>query len=128
MKFEVVNDNVMEIWIGDPCYIIDDWSAFCEAVVDRVHETGEGVFVKTPAGTMFVISTAYGDGNYSVKQAGKTVGHIGVDAGLICAMPKMMALSFSDDLHLGLIVVDRFEPRGKNHNMKTGSVKVNTNG
>lgn len=81
-------------WIGDPCYVVPDyqWSPFLE--ISEYGGTGETVF---EGYTMFVFSTAYGDGTYQLsnRKTGEDLFACGVDAGMLSIIP----LEFVEKFH-----------------------------
>lgn len=95
------------IWIGDPCYIIKDWSKF----LDVLWKDGdsEGI-INTPHGEVFVFQTAYGDGEYPVYRDNKVIGRCGVDAGLLSVMyletAEKIRRNKKEVRRLGVIVQD----------------------
>jgi hypothetical protein len=70
-----------EYYIGDPCYVIDDWNAFCQIWFSM----DEGV-MDFDGHDMCVFSTQYGDGCFEASDG--TL--LGVDAGLIAAVPMVL--------------------------------------
>ena len=93
-----------EYYIGDPCYVIhdDEWMPFLEANGlldnDGFHPACE--YHDKPC---FVSSTMYGDGTYPVWGP---VGQkpIGVDAGLLSAVPSDLVADRGEAERLGFFV------------------------
>lgn len=50
-----------------------------------------GAVIETKHGPAYVCGTAYGDGCYEVKVAGRCVGRAGVDAGMLSVIPLATA-------------------------------------
>ncbi len=105
------NNNTKEMWVGDPCYIIEDyeWPSVLdatlyfnlfpswEAMSKGNHEYNpkdkqNGVFTLNLDGTRgitcAVSTTAYGDGCYPDDEGR----HYGVDAGMLGIFPARYAL------------------------------------
>ncbi len=68
-------------YIGDPCYVIDDWTTFC----DVWFQQDPGVF-DFDGHDICVFETQWGDGIYEASDGSM----LGVDAGLIGAIPAVL--------------------------------------
>ena len=101
-------NNTKEMWVGDPCYIIDDdqWADVLdytryfnlfpsrEAMSKEHREYNprneqHGVFTLKDGVTCAVSTTAYGDGCYPDDEGR----HYGVDAGMLGIFPAEYALT-----------------------------------
>lgn len=101
-------------WVGDPCYVYPDaeCSDFCRKI-NLDANTGNGM-VQTYNGVDFaVIGTAYGDRCCTLKDGGKAVGSMGVDAGLLSVIPVDLAETWDQwDENKGLGVIIEVEEDG----------------
>jgi hypothetical protein len=84
-----------EVWVGDPCYVMDDWDNFCEKLFavekeNKGYSDRDGVKMVTDKGSFFVCGTNCGDGVFPVKAHGYQKGTVGVDAGLLSIIPMEM--------------------------------------
>ena len=70
-------------YIGDPCYVIEDWDEFLAAFWAMKEE--EGIF-DYDVGTCCVLRTLWGDGSFPCSDGSM----LGVDAGLIGAVPLIL--------------------------------------
>ncbi len=68
-------------YIGDLCYAIEDWDAFCKLTI----KGNECIYGEFPwkTGKMWLHGTAYGDGCFADQEGNE----YGVDAGLIGVLP-----------------------------------------
>lgn len=84
-------------YIGDPCYFWPNdpngktmgWGDF----VDLFYRyQGGALQISTDVGffTMWAENTAYGDGEYTVRDGRTVLGDVGVDAGMIAVIPAEM--------------------------------------
>lgn len=86
------------VWFGDPCYVVPDdlWSHFCDQMFacEKEHELKRhyiGEVTDEPTGlNWYCWSTAYGDGCYNLQLNDKTVASLGVDAGMLSAIPMRL--------------------------------------
>tara|TARA_B110000495_G_C22988498_1_gene581830 strand:+ start:394 stop:915 length:522 start_codon:yes stop_codon:yes gene_type:complete len=112
MEYSKLEDNNIDfsdhedgVWFGDPCYVVpeDQWASFCNAMFDyekkadvgnyyigEVHDEATGI-------GWYCWSTAYGDGCYSLEVDGNTVAELGVDAGLLSAIPMTLVNKWCKD-------------------------------
>ena len=67
-------------WIGDPCYVITPWTQWLE---DEYFDNVGELFFNYNDLTICAMDTEGGDGNYPTNG----YGHVGVDAGMISAIP-----------------------------------------
>lgn len=116
-------------WVGDPCYKYPSqkWSEFC----DVYFKTGDGE-IQTEYGNFFVCSTAYGDGYYSLKKNGVSVGGMGVDAGLLSVIPAHIIAKMENNTNMELgCFIDLTEDCEISHSggdFEFGGFSVNTSG
>lgn len=92
-----MTDEPDGVWFGDPCYVFPehDWSDFCNAIFsyEKVFEPGRHYVAhvtQSSGKSWYTWSTAYGDGCYRLQINGKTVGRLGVDAGMLAAIPMSL--------------------------------------
>lgn len=92
----------MICYIGDPCYVIrgEAWDEIVENhynsdYTENPHHVVNGY-------DCFLFSTAHGDGLFQLKEGQTVVANIGVDAGMIGAVP-IAAVTDPDMLGLGYI-------------------------
>ncbi len=109
--------------ISDPCYLFpkDEWHDFCGVInygegYQSVVGNCESIYpkksksefeLKYKGKSLYVIPTAYGDGCYALKQGRKTIGSLGVDAGLLSVIPLELAQSWPDfekGEHCGIVI------------------------
>lgn len=97
-SFTQDEQSELGVWFGDPCYVVpeDMWSYFCDQMfafeknnkMDRhyVAQVTEEAFGQT----FYCWSTAWGDGSYQLQLDGHAVASLGVDAGLLSAIPMSL--------------------------------------
>jgi hypothetical protein len=86
------------VWFGDPCYVVpeDQWLHFCNLMfayeeknkLER-HYVGE-VTDESTGLNWYCWNTAYGDGCYTLQVNGNSVASLGVDAGMLSAIPMRL--------------------------------------
>lgn len=70
-------------YIGDPCYVLSEKNM--NALIEAIQSGAKGLDI---AGHMIYFGfTAYGDGEYELKDAHGTISKLGVDAGLLSMIP-----------------------------------------
>lgn len=77
-------------YIGDPCYVIADWDAFCHVWFQQ-----DGGIFDFDGYSVCAYNTQYGDGCYPASDGSM----LGVDAGIIGAVPA--ALMTTGDYDMG---------------------------
>ena len=85
------------VYFGDPCYVYPDerWESFCDAnfAYEREHNPDRhhiGKITEDSGKVWYGWSTAYGDGCYALQRSGVTVARLGVDAGMLSAIPMSL--------------------------------------
>lgn len=119
MKFELKAGKYLVI---DPCYCVpdEDWSDLCACFeyVGFKKQKGncssltpvdqrEGLEMFYKGQRFVVIGTAHGDGGFSLKQSGRHIAELSVDAGLLSVIPLELAQSwpeFNEKNDLGAII------------------------
>jgi len=86
---ETIKTNTKKVWIGDPCYVIQDelWDDVCAQIYKGGHkEVGHVITVNYNGNELSFIQcgTAYGDGCFSSQ----TGFEYGVDAGCLAIVPE----------------------------------------
>lgn len=116
-----------KVWIGDPCYVIDNdsWADLCEYDQISCRDSRDGVVVTTDKGKFFMCSTAYGDGAYPVTQGGKHIGNVGVDSGTLSIIPIEMLEYTSPH---GMIVEASGPAEADGGDFECGDIEVATGG
>jgi len=116
MEYNKLQDNNLDfkdhkdgVWFGDPCYVVpgDQWSHFCDTMfayekkaepghhyIGEVHDEATGI-------GWYCWSTAFGDGCYSLEVDGNTVASLGVDAGMLAAIPMTLVNEWRKDSDSG---------------------------
>ncbi len=86
-------------YIGDLCYAIEDWDAFCKLTI----KGNECIYGEFPwkTGKLWQHGTAYGDGCYEDQEGNE----YGVDAGLIGVLP----IEFADKTEYELSELGRVQ-------------------
>lgn len=94
----------MKYYIGDPCYVIRG-KAWDKIVKDHydVSSGTENPHHRVDEYDCYLFNTAYGDGVYDLKDGDEIVAHLGVDAGMIGAVP-LPAVNDPTGLSLGYVV------------------------
>ncbi len=87
-------------YIGDPCYVIGDWNAFCQ----EWFNVDQGIF-DYDGHNVCVYNTQYGDGAFPCSNGAV----LGVDAGLIGAIPAVLMTQGSYDLGTEVVFEESFE-------------------
>lgn len=89
-----MTDETGGVWFGDPCYVFPNerWEEFCNTMFayEKAHDPDRHYIGKVTSFTgtdWYTWSTAYGDGCYHLQLNGNTVGRLGVDAGMLSAIP-----------------------------------------
>lgn len=116
MEYNKLQDNNLDfkdhtdgVWFGDPCYVVpdDQWSHFCNKLFDYEkreepgnHYIGEVHDEETGIG-WYCWNTAFGDGCYSLELDGNTVAKLGVDAGMLAAIPMTLVNHWRKDIDGG---------------------------
>lgn len=113
-------------YVGDLCYAIEDWDAFCDLTIVR---TGvlDGQF-PWKSGVLWSHGTAFGDGSFGDNEGH----HYGVDAGLIGVLPVEFfdKADFKDRLEGLARVVEftqDFEPYYNDGVFHIGHITIDTN-
>lgn len=94
----VQDEETDGVWFGDPCYVVPEelWGYFCNQMfafeknnkMDR-HYVAQ-VTEETFGQTFYCWSTAHGDGCYQLQLDDNCVARLGVDAGLLSAIPMSL--------------------------------------
>lgn len=94
----------MKCYIGDPCYVIRD-KAWNEIVKNHYKNNRENPRHVVNGRDCFLFNTAHGDGLYKLKEGETVVAYLGVDAGMIGAVPleAIPDVSALDGLQLGYV-------------------------
>ena len=112
MEYKKLEDNNLDfkdhkdgVWFGDPCYVVPEnqWGYFCDTMfayekeaepghhyIGEVHDEATGI-------GWYCWSTAFGDGSYSLEVDGNTVASLGVDAGMLAAIPMTLINEWRKD-------------------------------
>lgn len=106
MQYEKLNHpNIIDfshdpdgVWFGDPCYVVpnDQWGYFCDVMFayEKQHEPGNhyiGEVTDEHSGfNWYCWNTAYGDGSYHLMVNHSSVAQLGVDAGMLAAIPMRL--------------------------------------
>ena len=92
----------MKCYIGDPCYVIrgQAWDEICKNHYNSDHTENSHHVVN--GYDCFLFRTAHGDGVYHLKYGETVVAFLGVDAGIIGAVP-IEAVTDPDYLDLGYV-------------------------
>jgi len=96
--------------IVDPCYVFPDerWSEFCDTMFaipgnKNCCLDSQGLVFSDNDIEFFVCGTAHGDGYYSLKESGISIGGCGVDAGLLAIIPENLIEKWnSKDKYTGI--------------------------
>jgi len=115
---ETIKTNSKRVWIGDPCYVLQDelWDDVCKQIFKDGKEVGHVITVNYKGNNLSYINcgTAYGDGCFNSKSGFE----YGVDSGALAIVPEeLIHEDFDLDSSLGCI----FE-------IKTDSISLQTDG
>ena len=137
--------------ISDPCYLFPDgeWTDFCNCIkygndpyqpkngnCESIYpQNSDSAFeMKYKVQSFYVIPTAYGDGGYDLKENRKSIGILGVDAGLLSVIPFELFKTWPDfeklkDNDLGITIeLEKDEVlKCSKGNFKLGKFSVKTN-
>jgi hypothetical protein len=91
----------MKYYIGDPCYVIHG-NAWTEIVKNHYKNNTENPHHVVNGHDCYLFTTAHGDGLFQLKDGQTVVAHLGVDAGMIGAVP-VDAVTDLDMLDLGYV-------------------------
>lgn len=98
-SFTQDDESELGVWFGDPCYVVpeDQWSFFCDrmfAFEKRNEHLGRHYVAQVTDEAyglpFYCWSTAWGDGSYQLQLNGDKVASLGVDAGLLGAIPMSL--------------------------------------
>lgn len=85
------------IWFGDPCYVVPDnlWSTWCDKChsYERLDPELPRCYIaecRSEHHTFYTWSTAHGDGCYDLFVDDNRVASLGVDAGVLSAIPMSL--------------------------------------
>jgi hypothetical protein len=134
-------------YVGEPCYVVPDnlWSQVCDLFIyDKIErkagdfqtsypapDSRDGQIIKYKDIPFFVCGTAYGDGCYPVKQNGKTLAHLGVDAGLLSIIPSELVKQWgkqadAERLGFSVNISHDFSIKAEGGNFKFAGYSVET--
>lgn len=111
-------------YIGDPCYVIrgETWDKIVKDYYkEHPHHTVNGH-------ECYIFATAYGDGEYALKDGTTVVASLGVDAGVIGAVP-VEAVTHPENLYLGYVADINLSSdtcKSNNGNMRFDFLTVDT--
>jgi hypothetical protein len=90
----------MKYYIGDPCYVLRDetWDAIIESQATNPQQTVHVINGQE----CYLFLTAHGDGMFDLKRGDEVIARLGVDAGMIGAVP-VEAMTAPESAHLGHI-------------------------
>jgi len=115
---ETIKTNTKKVWIGDPCYVLQDelWDDVCDQIFKGGKETGHVITVNYKGNDLSFIQcgTAYGDGCFSSQ----TGFEYGVDAGILAIVPEEL---IHDDYNLD-------DSLGKLFEIETDNISLQTDG
>jgi hypothetical protein len=114
---ETIKTNSKKVWIGDPCYVIQDelWDDVCAQIFkDSEKEVGHVITVNYNGNELSFIQcgTAYGDGCFNSQ----TGFEYGVDAGCLAIVPEEL---IHEDCNLDDSLGQYFEIETANISLQT---------
>lgn len=120
----------------DPCYVFDDdWGVICDALSDMDNRNENSLVMEYNNYKVYMFNTAYGDGEYPVFVNNTTIGHCGVDAGLLSFIPIRLIDEMGGKSGLGTMVELQSDSRisgdgdwGRGGDVSVGNVYVCTCG
>lgn len=100
--------------IGDPCYVFpkEKWLDFCDETF-KYNDKKNIIEYSCEYGTFWAWGTKWGDGDYPVWISGESQTLVGVDAGMLAAIPMSVVEKMipenktKDDLAMGRIIGGR---------------------
>jgi hypothetical protein len=119
----------MRYYIGDPCYVLRG-KVWDKVVEDHYRDDTENPHHQVGGYDCYLFNTAYGDGAYDLRDGDDVVAHLGVDAGMIGAVP-LPAVNDPTGLSFGYVIdidlsADNCTSEGGD--MTFGHLTVNTSG
>ena len=114
---ETIKTNSERVWIGDPCYVLQDelWDDVCEQIFKGGHKEVGHVITVNYNGTeisFIQCGTAYGDGCFNSN----TGFEYGVDAGCLAIVPEEL---IHEDYNLDDSLGNYFEIETDNISLQT---------
>ena len=73
-------------YIGDPCYVLSEKNM--SALIEAIQGGAKGLDIE--GHMIYFAVTAYGDGEYELKDSHGTIAKLGVDAGLLSLIPNAL--------------------------------------